>query len=167
MVLETKDKDVSTSPGIRFAIPPLIFTGLSFAAGIVHWSLLGPESVWPIQPYRWHFMPGILLGFAGFGFMMSAWFHFRIIGTTVTTNAAASKLVETGAFRYSRNPMYVGFVTLLVAGSITFLSWAFLVASGLMLVYLDHYVIPREEQYLVAAFGDAYEAYCAKVRRWL
>lgn len=167
MSINEGHKQELTSPGIRIAIPPLIFIGLALAAALTHWALLGLGAIWLTLPLRWYFVSGFVIGLAGFAFMMSAWFHFRIIGTTVTTNASASQLVETGAFRYSRNPMYVGFVTLLLAWSVTFLSWPFLISAGLMFLYLNFYVIPREERYLSAAFNETYQAYCGKVRRWL
>lgn len=167
MTPEIDNRQDLASPGIRFAIPPLIFAGLSLAAGLAHWALSGFETSWSVLPLCWYQGLGILIGLSGCAFMMSAWFHFCIIGTTVTTNATASKLVEAGAFRYSRNPMYVGFVTLLVAGSIIFSSWPFLIAAGLMSLYLNFYVIPREELYLRAAFGERYQAYRERVRRWL
>ena len=43
----------------------------------------------------------------------------------------------------------------------------FLIATLVMFVYLDRFVIPREETYLKAEFGEIYTDYCAQTRRWL
>ncbi len=63
--------------------------------------------------------------------------------------------------------MYVGVTTLYVGLAFLFdLTWPILILP-LVLVSLFHLVIRREERYLSDAFGDAYAAYCHRVRRWL
>jgi len=97
------------------------------------------------------------------------WGHgrFQSLGVNVPSNMPASQLVTDGAHKYSRNPMYVGFISILLglgiaAGSV----W--MIASALpMALYLSLYVIPREEAYLVRAFGDKYSTYRKSVRRWI
>ena len=155
-----------TSPGIRFAVPLLVFFLCVVGASVTHWVWIRNFGLFPLLPIRWHMVIGLLIALAGSIFMVSAWLHFIFIGTTVTTSTPVDLLVENGSFRYSRNPMYVGFITLLFAGSVILLSWPFLVATGIMFLYLALYVIPREERYLAVAFGKNYEDYCNRVRRW-
>jgi protein-S-isoprenylcysteine O-methyltransferase Ste14 len=88
-------------------------------------------------------------------------------GTDPRPDRPDSTLVEAGPFRFSRNPIYLGFV-LVVAGLA--LRWADLwgwLAVPAALVALDRLVIAREESYLGARFGTAYGAYARRVRRWL
>ncbi|WP_373237019.1 methyltransferase family protein [Cohaesibacter celericrescens] len=155
------------SPGIRFAVPPLVFTLCFVTAGALQWFLFSDIKLLPFLPFMLHSAFGLMIGLAGFAFMMAAWFHFLLIGTTVTTSTPVNILVENGAFHYSRNPMYVGFVSLLVAGAVGFNSLPFLIAAAFMFVYLSQYIIPREERYMNAAFPESYPSYCRKVRRWL
>jgi len=76
-------------------------------------------------------------------------------------------LVTTGIYRFTRNPMYVGMAILLVAVGVWFGSWAFVPAAGLFILYLTRYQIIPEEQMLRKKFGEAYDRYCEKVRRWI
>ncbi|MFM2422258.1 MAG: hypothetical protein RL291_788 [Pseudomonadota bacterium] len=78
-----------------------------------------------------------------------------------------SQVVDTGIYAFTRNPMYLGFA-LVLAGWITLLGS---VAGGLALpafiAYITRFQIEPEERHLRAKFGAAYDAYCARVRRWV
>lgn len=80
---------------------------------------------------------------------------------------AATTLVETGIYAWSRNPMYLGFTTAL-AGWALFLAHplALLVVAGFVLL-MNRGQIEREEQALRATFGPAFDEYCGRVGRWL
>ncbi|GAA3534006.1 isoprenylcysteine carboxylmethyltransferase family protein [Zobellella aerophila] len=78
-----------------------------------------------------------------------------------------STLVVTGVFRWSRNPIYLGDLLLLLA----WVLWLGQLANLLLLAgyvgYMNRFQILPEERILAQRFGEAYRAYCAKVRRWL
>jgi protein-S-isoprenylcysteine O-methyltransferase Ste14 len=80
---------------------------------------------------------------------------------------SASALVTTGVFRYSRNPMYVGF-TMVLVGWAVFLAapWAF-VGPVAFVLFTNRFQIMPEEQVMRAKFGQAYDDYRAQVRRWV
>ncbi len=87
--------------------------------------------------------------------------------TTATAWKHNESLVTDGPFRWSRNPAYLAFVLWFVAAGLLMASWwpvLFLVPT---MVAFHRLVIVKEEAYLAARFGEAYEAYRAKVRRWL
>jgi protein-S-isoprenylcysteine O-methyltransferase Ste14 len=92
---------------------------------------------------------------------------FKRAGTTVKPLLPSTVLVTNGVFRLTRNPMYLGFVLLLVA------LWLALGATtpglvvALFTVLIDHYFIEPEEEKLSLTFGDAYRAYRGRVRRWI
>jgi len=94
---------------------------------------------------------------------------FRRSGTTVEPfdPARASALVTTGANSISRNPMYVGMVGLLVSYAIRRGSWVALVPAAGFALVIDRWQIEPEETALLASFGADYEAYRARVPRWL
>ena len=88
-------------------------------------------------------------------------------GTFIDPNKPTTQIVEDGPFRFSRNPMYLSLVLVLLALSVLFLSlWFFLSAICLWLVF-DRIAIAAEEVYLEQKFGSHYTAYKTRVRRWI
>ncbi len=78
-----------------------------------------------------------------------------------------SSLVSTGVYRVTRNPMYVGLLFLLIAWAIYLSSaWALLGPLAFVL-YMNRFQIGPEEKVLGVLFGDEYEDYKRKVRRWI
>jgi protein-S-isoprenylcysteine O-methyltransferase Ste14 len=104
----------------------------------------------------------------GVGLAMSGVLTFRRAKTTVnpTTPAAASALVRTGVFRFTRNPMYLGLLLCLVAWAIFLSSVLALLIAPLFVVYMNRFQIAPEERALAALFGDSFAAYKRDVRRW-
>ncbi|MFI5391120.1 MAG: methyltransferase family protein [Bacteriovoracales bacterium] len=78
-----------------------------------------------------------------------------------------TKIIITGPYKYSRNPMYLSIVLIGFSISI-FLSngWIFLMMFPFLTV-IDLYVVKREEKYLIKKFGQEYLDYQKKVRRWI
>jgi len=94
--------------------------------------------------------------------------HFFSTKTTVdpTKPNKASKLVTTGIFAYSRNPMYLGLLLFLLAWGL-WLGNAFniLLAAGFV-SYMNRFQILPEENALTKLFGKEFLVYCKQVRRW-
>ena len=76
-------------------------------------------------------------------------------------------IVDTGIYRFSRNPIYVGFLLVVVASATCANSAWLLLAAVALFVLLRFGVVSREEQYLSRKFGDVYAEYRRKVRRWM
>lgn len=111
----------------------------------------------------------LLVSAIGVCFSVAGVLSFRQAQTTVNPlkPETASALVRSGIYRYSRNPMYVGFALFLTA-------WACYLASPLSLLgvlgfvlYMNKFQIAAEERALKALFKGDFLAYQAKVRRWL
>ena len=79
----------------------------------------------------------------------------------------ATKLLTTGVYAISRNPMYVGLVGILSGISIILGSWFGFFIVPMFVLYLKKYQIMPEEKALKALFKEEYLAYCYKVKRWL
>ena len=94
---------------------------------------------------------------------------FRRVGTTVDPHAPeqASHLVTDGTNAVTRNPMYLGLTGLLVAHAVLRRSVVALLPAAAFLVVLDRLQVPAEEAALGELFGAEYEAYRARVPRWL
>ena len=161
-------------PGV-IAPPPLIYLGFL----LVGWAIfrfanpevMGEAARWltlgfglETQTRRIVSLPliigGLLLDGAAAG-------YFRRLGTAVEPWKPSTVLATGGLYRFSRNPIYLGF-------AITYAGLAVAMDSVLVLALLipclgvvDRFVIQREERYLAARFGPDYEAYRARVRRWL
>jgi len=79
----------------------------------------------------------------------------------------ASALVTSGAFSITRNPMYLSMACLLVSWALYIsVPWAWL-GPVLFVIFINRFQIIPEERSMAAKFGDAYEAYRKRVRRWI
>lgn len=76
-------------------------------------------------------------------------------------------LVTSGLFRFSRNPMYVGQAMLLAAWVLYLGTWIAWLAVPAYVIYMNRFQIGPEERALSALFGADYDAYRARVRRWI
>ncbi len=117
--------------------------------------------------YNW--LVGIVIALAGFCCAFAGLRAFSRAGTThdPVNIEAASSLVTTGIYRYTRNPMYVG-LTLLVTGIAIGLGAlsALIVVAG-MVFYINRFQIIPEERVMHQLFGEEFEKYSAAVRRWI
>lgn len=103
------------------------------------------------------------------GLLLAGWalFGFRRAGTSPLPHAPSSVLVSTGPYRLTRNPMYVSLALVSIGvGLLGNALWPIL-SVPVALVLVDVLVIRREERYLSGRFGDAYQSYCRRVRRWM
>lgn len=94
---------------------------------------------------------------------------FRKAKTTVTPlkPEKASKLVISGFYRFSRNPMYLGMLLILTGAAIGFASLANIAVLGGFFAYITAFQIKPEETRLEQLFGAQYRDYRQQVRRWL
>lgn len=145
--------------------PPLIFL-LAFIAGI-GLQHIAPLPVYPESIVKVGYIIGItlvglglLLGLSCLGIFLSARTTFLPFGT-------AKKLVTWGPYRFTRNPMYVSLViTYIGVIGIYALVWPLLLLP-LPVIIINKKVIPLEEARLLEVFGDAFQQYCKRARRWI
>ena len=100
---------------------------------------------------------------------LPAVFGFHRAKTTVNPlkPEASSALVTGGIYRWTRNPMYLAMLLLLVAWACIVANWAALAMLPLFVAYLNRFQIGPEERALQARFGGEFEQYKRTVRRWL
>ena len=105
----------------------------------------------------------------GLAFAVAGVVAFRKARTTVnpTTPQKSSSVVTTGVYRFSRNPMYLGFLLFLAAWAIALANAAAFLLLPAFVAYMNRFQISVEERALLAHFGDEYLAYMRSVRRWL
>jgi len=98
------------------------------------------------------------------GALLAGW---AVLTMAEVDSEAPSELVTTGPYAHSRNPMYLAWA-LVQAGFALAVGAPWVLASlPAALAYTHRVVIPREEEQLAAAFGDAYRRYRARVRRYV
>lgn len=150
---------------LELKIPPIIIMAL---IGVIMWfvATLVPQLVLVIPG---QVILAAIAGFTSIALILAGAIAFRVAGTTVNPMQPSntSSLVTRGLYKISRNPMYAGFLLLL-------LSWALLLSNivsfaGLPVFvwYMNRFQIIPEEQALIAKFGAEYIAYAKNVRRWL
>jgi len=146
-------------PGVRVPPPVMVAVVLAVAWGL-HRVL--PVPLGPPLPEL-----GALAVFAALALIGRAVLVLVRAGNDPRPDRPDAAFVEAGPFRFSRNPIYLGFL-LAVAGFALrwgdLWGWLAVVVSHLM---LDRFVVAREEAYLATRFGAAYEAYRRRVRRWV
>ena len=93
---------------------------------------------------------------------------FLVIGKgTLAPWDPPRSLVSSGPYRFSRNPIYLGFVCLLAGFPLIFRMYWGLILCPLLILSMNALVIQHEEAYLEKKFGDVYTSYKSRVRRWL
>lgn len=151
----------SDSPRV-FSPPPLLFASAITAGALVDGNLPGQSELLGSPQ-----LVGYAFAIAGAALIAASLGLFRRYGTRPEPWQPASTLIQSGIYRYSRNPMYLGMLCLSMGLSIFFES----IAAGLLVagvgIFIDRFVIAREEAYLSRQFGSGYHGYKRQVRRWL
>ncbi len=78
-----------------------------------------------------------------------------------------NRLVTSGIFKYSRNPMYLGMLMIIISTSIFYLNIYSILTPFLFVFWINKFQIKREEVFLTEKFGKEYLSYKNKTRRWL
>lgn len=144
--------------------PPLV----ALATGLLMWYLPRLLPQWQLDlPGR----EGLALLLAGVGGLIALFgiVAFVLARTTINPHkpAATSALVVGGVYRFTRNPMYLGILFVLLGWAVFLANAAAFLPLPLFVLYLNRFQIAPEERALAAAFGEQFAAYRAKVRRWL
>jgi protein-S-isoprenylcysteine O-methyltransferase Ste14 len=150
---------------LELKVPPLL------VAVVIGLAMLGVSRIAPALAFA---LPGrvavaLSLVLLGGAVALAGVVAFRRERTTVNpmTPGATSSVVSSGVYRYSRNPMYLGFL-LALAGLAVYLSNAAAVVLLVAFVaYMNRYQIKPEERALLAKFGLAFAQYMSSVRRWV
>jgi protein-S-isoprenylcysteine O-methyltransferase Ste14 len=144
--------------------PPLLFVVCLGAAGLV-------QFVKPIAIAPYSFPTGLIAGGVailagaalGIWGIWTLWMH----RTPVEPGHMPSRVVTSGPFRFSRNPLYIALTTVALGIALMVNSAWFLAAAVVLVLLIDRIVVRREEAAIRRKFGAEYDAYVSRVRRWL
>ena len=143
--------------------PPLVWALAVIAGFALNW-LVPLPFVSAAVPAGWLGGAVFVLALALFGWAVIT---ISRAGSNVPTNMPTTSIVDTGPYRFTRNPIYLGMMLGLVGLAIAFDSLWLLVMLVPFFLVIRYGVVAREEAYLERKFGEIYRCYRARVRRWL
>ncbi len=139
------------------------------------WLLLGLIAIFTLNELypllRFTSLAGQIVGgiiiVVGLFLLVAANGLFVRAGTDVIPFRKVSALVTTGVYRFTRNPMYLGMLAVLLGCAITVGVVSALLVPLVFALIIDARFIRPEEQMLLGLFPQEFPAYCRRVRRWL
>lgn len=138
------------------ALPGVVAFGLPLVVAVYSGAHLTPS-----------FVAALLLGLGTFGLLCCVWSFYVNGRGTLAPWSPPARLVVVGLYRYSRNPMYVSVLLMLVGWSVLFQSLALAVYAAVVAVAFHIRVVVAEEPWLAHTHGSAWAPYCARVPRWV
>ena len=141
--------------------PHVLFTLLVITIGVQLW--FKPARL-ILPPFHWL---GLMFGTDGLFLMIWARTIFKKQETPVRHSEVPTKFVTEGPYRVTRNPMYVGAITLLCGMAVFVGTWPFMLLPLFLFLILDRIYIPWEEETMLRLFGEEYQKYLEETRRWL
>lgn len=150
---------------LELKVPPVVLVAI-VAVGMWALSRISPDFSIAIPAAGW-VASGIAL--VGMAIAVLGVLAFRTAGTTVDPRVPdqSESLVVSGIYRYSRNPMYLGFLMVLCAWGLWLGNVPALLFLPAFVLYMNRFQIVAEERFMREKFGDAFTRYCTGVRRWL
>lgn len=149
----------------------LLFTILQpgIVTGLIPFWILGSMAKSNFtNPWNIHHHLGAILFVTGLVTMLACILSFATKGKgTLSPVDPTKRLVISGLYNYSRNPMYVGVMMILIGECIFFQSISLSVYSAIIFIAFNLFVILREEPRLRKDFGNEYIQYSRQVRRWM
>ena len=155
--------DPQASPGVH--VPPPFFYAGAFGLGMAahrRW----PVSLLPPARFEAGEVGGLLLVLAAMALLAWAVATFWRAKTTIIPHRRASFLALGGPYRFTRNPMYVAVVTILLGWSAAFGSKGLLGYAAVIAVAFHLRVVFGEEPWLARTHGAEWEEYVRRVPRW-
>ena len=149
------------SSGVRIHPPVLMLFHLGLAF------LLGWLIPLPLLSTTGTRIAGWVIVAAGFAFAFGALGELIRAHTSPDPHTPTTKVVTWGPYRFSRNPIYVGFSSLVIGVPLGLGNYWGILVLPLMIYLFQRWIIFREEVYLEKKFQQEYLDYKARVRRWL
>ncbi len=146
----------------KILLPPLIL--FACLGAMIALKIYAPMGVWLTGPLTYI---GVALMVVG-GYI-PAWGvqTFKKAETNLMPYNDPDSMVTGGPFRFSRNPMYLGMLILLIGVAIILGTKSSLIVPPIFFAIINWYHIPFEESRMAAHFGDGFEEYKSRVRRWV
>ena len=154
-----------SNPGVKFP-PPFIYVAAAVIAWLLEMRVVRIRIATGSYVSSLEIFGGVLF-LAGFALIAWGLYTFASAHTGILPMRPATTIVDSGPYRFTRNPMYAGMSIMYLGGALA-LNWGWavvLLPVAILAIYT--LVIKREEQYLSGAFPVEYGRYRERVRRWL
>lgn len=151
----------SDSAHVKFPPPLMLLLALIGGGTLQHFYPL----VIFAQSWRWILATPLL--FAGVVIVLYSAKLFQRAETKIQPWKTTSRIVQTGVYKYSRNPIYLAFLLFGLGVAFAFDSWWMVLSLFPVFFFLTNYVIKKEERYLEEKFGTEYVNYKSRVSRWI
>jgi protein-S-isoprenylcysteine O-methyltransferase Ste14 len=161
VAVSNKPKQNLAHPNIKIQ-PPLLALSHVVLAFLLTWLIPLPLSVPPVLQ-----TVGFLLVILGFLLGVAALIAFRRASTTLRPRGRVAHLVTSGIYGFTRNPVYLGFLFIMVGISLDSGSYWGIILAPIWVLLFNQLVIHPEEEYLASRFSEQFTLYKGKVRRWL
>lgn len=149
---------------LKLKIPPVVvfFICLGLIWGINQWTL--------IEGLRFQVSTGIISMIVTIGVIVGVLSLAEFWRNSTTANShkpeKTSSLVTSGVYMFSRNPMYMALLIVLIAAAFRAGSLLGFLVLPLFVFYINHFQIKPEEEVMEEKFGDEFIAYKENVNRW-
>jgi protein-S-isoprenylcysteine O-methyltransferase Ste14 len=155
-------KNKFVSPWLAYPLALVVWEVLPWAI-----SLLTPRYEWiEGRPSIWNLLGLIPVLIGTIGLLWGVAVHSAQSPQGLEWELDRSYLLVRGMYAFSRHPMYLSELLLILGWVIFYGSFALLIAAIIWFLFFNYYAMPNEERILEAHFGDAYREYKSKVRRW-
>ncbi len=150
---------------LELKIPPPVVT---LVIGIAMWAIREARFVIAVSPLV-RIVLTVAIALIGAAFISGGFIALRRAKTTVSPMKpeTGTALVTDGVYQLTRNPIYVGLASFLMAWAVYLSSPVAILGPVLFVFYITQFQIKPEERSLRALFGDSFTRYQARVRRWL
>lgn len=142
--------------------PPFIYLGYLLGALAVNWALPITTPASLILEVVGGILVVVGVGLAVWAFSMMFKAH-----TTPDSRQPTTALVTSGPYRFTRNPIYLGFLLIYLGFTVYAGTYWGLLLSPFLIATVTRSLIRPEEVYLDGKFHDSYKEYSARVRRWV
>ena len=147
-----------------FLIPPFaLFLFYQVFAAAFNFPAVSTQEFFNSEFVSWI---GVFLGFAGLMLLLWSLISFGQSFRIGIDTEQPENLITTGAFAFTRNPIYLAFAFILLGQFLVFSNWIILIYLAAA-IWLFHRQILREEDYLKSHYGDEFLEYCKRVRRYI
>ena len=141
---------------------------LRIAVGLLATSYLIGEFFVPKYPLIYAFKLLGILGLILSTFIFISGFNmFKSYDENPEPTSTTNRIIKTGIFSYTRNPLYLAFVMFFLSMFLVFENVMYFLSALGLAVWLHNYVIRSEENFLQSKFPDEYDRYMKAVKRWI
>ncbi|MCG8489284.1 MAG: isoprenylcysteine carboxylmethyltransferase family protein [Chromatiales bacterium] len=144
-------------------VPPPVIHILSIALG----GVIGNYIPMPLPDWIILQWVGAMLSVTAIAITLWGVHEFHVFRNPIAPIQSVNRLMVSGPYRFTRNPLYLALILLQLGLALFFLNGWMVVVLLPVVLFVHHYVVAREEAYLVQRFGSDYQAYQERVRRWI